>query len=75
MDLTIPYTFYPMALPAPWVWGLFLGAIAVTAVLTWRIARRRSTKQALLLLVPILLGSLVVSSAWGMIITFFTHDI
>jgi hypothetical protein len=45
MDLTIPYTFYPIALPGWIAWILFLTAMAVASVSAWRAAGREGGWQ------------------------------
>ncbi len=67
MDLTIPYTFYPLALPHWIAWILFLLAmLGGVAVGLWRGLR-----------VGLLAGTglLVATMLASMIITFFVHDI
>ena len=74
MDLTIPYTFYPSALPRWLAWNLFgvalLGALAVSIV----VARVKRLWAGVLVFFPILLGLLVVTIIVSMVLTFFIHD-
>ena len=67
MDLTIPYTFYPLALPHWIAWVLFL--LAVLGGLAIGAARgfRPGLLSAVVLLIAIMLAS--------MVITFFVHDL
>jgi hypothetical protein len=75
MDLTIPYTFYPLALPHWIAWLLFLLAMAggvTTGILKGRGRGWRSGLGAGSIgVVGLLAASIVVS----MIITFFVHDL
>lgn len=75
MDWSIPSTFYPMALPAAWMWTLFSLVVASTIVATWVAIGRRGLWRGLLLSVPIAIVSLLTSMLVSMVITFFTHDI
>ena len=73
MDLTIPYTFYPSALPGWIAWTLFLSATALgTGV---GIARGRGWLSGLYAGVLGVAAFLVVSMVVSMIITFFVHDL
>jgi len=75
MDLTIPYTFYPMALPHWMAWMLFLVALAggIAAGLIrsrtrgWMSGVGAALIGGVCVLVTTMLGS--------MIITFFIHDL
>ena len=75
MDLTIPYTFYPSALPHRLAWVLFgvalLGALAASVV----VARVKRPWVGVLVFFPILLGLLVVTVIASMVLTFFIHDL
>lgn len=77
MDLTIPYTFYPIALPHWIAWLLFLLAMAggVGAGVGVLKGRHRGWRSGLCAgsigVVTLLAASMVVS----MIITFFVHDL
>jgi hypothetical protein len=74
LDLTLPYTFYPLALPHWMAWGLFLlavlggGAVGVARGLGrgWLIGMRTGLLGAVTLLVATMVAS--------MVITFFVHD-
>jgi hypothetical protein len=75
MDLTIPYTFYPVALPHWIAWLLFLLAVAGGVGVGRLKGRVRGWRSGLgagsIGLVGLLAASMVVS----MIITFFVHDL
>jgi hypothetical protein len=75
IDLTIPYTFYPLALPHWISWTLVLSAITIGAVAGLVRARLRGWTSGLFAGlvggVCALLASVVVS----MIIAFFVHDL
>ena len=75
MDLTIPYTFYPVALPHWIAWSLFLVAIAGAAVLG--VARGRAQGWPSGVGAALLGGGvfLMVTVLASMVITFFVHDI
>jgi len=75
MDLTIPYTFYPTALPHGLAWGLFGVAILGALAASVEIGRVKRPWVGLLVFVPVLLGLLVVTIVGGMVITFFIHDL
>ena len=74
MDLTIPYTFYPTALPHWLAWNLFgvalLGALTAAVV----VARVKRLWVGVLVFFPILFGLLVVTIIASMVLTFFIHD-
>jgi len=61
VDLTIPYTLYPTALPHPLTWGLFIASFVATGFVSYVINKRRSLKSAVLLFLPILSAFLVLS--------------
>lgn len=75
MDLTIPYTFYPLALPHWMAWGLFLTVVAggtAIGVLRgraggWRAGLRSGLLGGLAFLAASMLAS--------MVIAFFVHDL
>ncbi len=67
MDLTIPYTFYPLALPHWIAWVLFL--LAVLGGLA--IGAARGFRAGLLSAVVLLIATMLAS----MVITFFVHDL
>ena len=75
MDLTVPYTFYPSALPHWLAWSLFgvalLGALAGSVVA----ARVRRRWVGVLVFFPILLGLLVLTIIASIAVTFFLHDV
>jgi hypothetical protein len=75
MDLTIPYTFYPIALPHWIAWLLFLIAIAGGGVAGITRGRAgglvKGIAAALIVGAGILIGTMVAS----MLITFFVHDL
>jgi len=75
MDLTIPYTFYPMALPHSIAWTLFL--VALAGGMAAGLVRGR-TRGWLSGLGAALIGGmciLVATMFASMIITFFVHDL
>ena len=71
MDLTIPYTFYPLVLPGWISWTLFL--IATAGGITIGVARgsRRGWKRGLYAGVVGVVGLLFATMVASMIITFF----
>jgi len=75
MDWTIPHTFYPTALPDPWVWLLFGMACLGTALGVHQVAKRKGGVSAALLSLPIAAASLFTTMTLGMIVAFFVHDI
>jgi hypothetical protein len=74
MDLTIPYTFYPVALPHWIAWTLFtlaiLGGGAVGLSQRFRHGWLRAAGAAIVGT----LGCLFVTVIASMVITFFVHD-
>jgi hypothetical protein len=74
MDLTIPYTFYPLALPHWMAWVLFILAILGGVAAGFRQDARhgwpRRLGVGLLGTSGCLLGTIIAS----MVITFFLHD-
>ena len=72
MDYTIPYTFYPSALPHGLSWGLFALAV-IGSLLVASIAARKRKPQRLLLFIPIFLVFLMITIGISMVITFFIH--
>jgi hypothetical protein len=75
MDLTIPYTFYPLALPYWMAWALFLLAMvggAAAGVARGRVRGWMSGLRAGLLAA---LGLLIVTMIASMAIAFFVHDV
>jgi hypothetical protein len=75
MDLTIPYTFYPLALPHWIAWTLFLLATVGGVCLGFLRGRRGGWLSGLGGGVAAVLGLLAVTMAASMVITFFLHDI
>jgi 4-amino-4-deoxy-L-arabinose transferase-like glycosyltransferase len=75
MDLTIPYTFYPMALPHWIAWMLFLLAMAGGAGVGVLKGRGRGWRSGLGAGSIGVVGLLAVSMVVSMIITFFVHDL
>jgi len=74
MDLTIPYTFYPSAMPHRLAWLLFLLAIGTPLIVCATIAASKRTRLSLILFFPLLVAFVIISMVCGMIITFFTHN-
>ena len=75
MDLTIPYTFYPLALPHWIAWALFSAAIVGAACVGVVARRRGSWARGVgygLVGGAVLLFLTMVAS---MVITFFVHDL
>jgi hypothetical protein len=74
MDLRIPYTFYPIALPHWIAWTLFtlaiLGGGAIGLSQQPQSGWLRSARAAIIGT----LGSLLVTVIASMVITFFVHD-
>jgi hypothetical protein len=74
MDLTIPYTFYPLALPH-WIAGtLFLLALLGGAALGMTRGLERGWLRGILTGVFGAIGFLAVTMVVSMVITFFVHD-
>lgn len=74
MDLTVPYTFYPTALPHWIAWTLFVLAIAggVTAAVVR--TRQHGWVNGLLVGIVSLMGFVIATMVLSMVITFFVHD-
>ena len=74
MDLTVPYTFYPIALPHRIAWLLFL--LALSGGLALGVARGRRSGWVGGIRAGVLGGAglLAASMIAGMVITFFVHD-
>ena len=74
MDLTIPYTFYPIALPHWMAWTLFLiavlGAVIIGTVVTAGRGWFRGVLAGVFSTVVLLAATMMAS----MVITFFVHD-
>lgn len=75
MDLTLPYTFYPLALPHWIAWTLFLSAILSGASVGIVQVVRRGWPRGLRAGALGTVGFLVVTMVASMVITFFVHDI
>jgi formate-dependent nitrite reductase membrane component NrfD len=75
MDLTVPYTFYPLALPHWVAWTLFLASVTAGAVVGAAITWSRGWRAGLLMGSTYLVLFLVVTMGLAMIITLFVHDI
>jgi hypothetical protein len=74
MDLTIPYTFYPVALPHSIAWALFSVALALGGVWGLTKGQREGLRQGVLSGLIVGLGSLFATMLASMVITFFVHD-
>jgi hypothetical protein len=75
MDLTIPYTFYPLALPHWIAWALFSIATGSGAAVGLVRARTRGWPGGLSIGFAAWLVFLFLSVLASMVITFFVHDI
>jgi mannose/fructose/N-acetylgalactosamine-specific phosphotransferase system component IIC len=75
MDWSIPRTFYPVALPAPWMWALFVLACLAAMVGIGLIIKYKGFRTGLLLAVPIAAAMLFASMIASMVVMFFVHDI
>jgi len=75
MDLTVPYTFYPTALPHWIAWMLF--GIAVAGGLGAGVIqmRRRGRVRGVLVGAVSGAGLLIATMIASMVITFFLHDV
>ncbi len=71
VDLTIPYTLYPTALPHTLAWALFVAAIAGAAFVSCVIARVRGLKSAILLFLPVFCVLLVLTIMLSVIYMLF----
>jgi hypothetical protein len=74
MDLTIPYTFYPVALPHWIAWALFLAAVVGGAALGVVRGRAQGWGNGLRVGVIGGAGLLLFTMVASMVITFFLHD-
>ena len=74
MDLSIPYTFYPIALPHWIAWTLFMLALLGGAALGMRRGLERGWLRGILTGVFGAIGFLAVTMVASMVITFFVHD-
>jgi hypothetical protein len=75
MDLTIPYTFYPLTLSGWIAWTLFLAATALGTGVGIARGLGRGWLSGLYAGVLGVAAFLAVSMVASMIITFFVHDI
>ena len=74
MELTIPYTLYPYALPHWLAWVLFSLSIGGSFIVSVMITARKKTRLSVLLFFPLLAVSLIVSIVCSVAIMFFIHD-
>ncbi|HVD32240.1 MAG TPA: hypothetical protein VNC19_01590 [Gemmatimonadales bacterium] len=74
MDLTVPYTFYPLALPHWIAWTLFLFAMLGGAAVGMVRGRGRDWLSGILAGVVGTIGFLAATMIASMVITFFVHD-
>jgi hypothetical protein len=75
MDLTVPYTFYPIALPHWIAWTLFLAAIVGGAAAGVARGRAQGLGSGVRAGVIGGVGLLLVTIVASMVITFFVHDV
>jgi hypothetical protein len=75
VDVTIPYTFYPLALPHWIAWMLFLLAVVVGAVSGLARARTVGWMRGLGVAAMVGAGALIATMMASMVITFFIHDV
>ena len=75
MDLTVPYTFYPTALPHWIAWTLFGIAVAGGLGAGLIQVRRRGWARGVLVGVASGAGLLLTTVIASMVITFFAHDL
>ena len=75
MDLSIPYTFYPSALPASLVWVLFLAALLCAFNIGLLLGRMRNTVVGFLAAIAAFPLFLIISVVISMVIMFFIHDV
>jgi len=75
MDLTVPYTFYPVALPHWIAWVLFLVAVLGGGAVGIVKTRRRGVRLGLWAGALGTLGFLAATMVASMVITFFVHDL
>jgi hypothetical protein len=74
MDLTIPYTFYPVALPRWIAWTLFTLAILGGGATGLSLRSRYGWLRAAGVAIVSTLGCLFATVIASMVITFFVHD-
>jgi mannose/fructose/N-acetylgalactosamine-specific phosphotransferase system component IIC len=75
MDWSIPRTFYPVALPAPWMWALFVLACLAAIAAIGLIIKYKGFRTGLLLAAPIAAAMLFASMIVSMVVMFLVHDI
>lgn len=75
MDLTIPYTFYPLALPHWMAWALFLTVVVGGTVVGVVQARAGGWQAGLRSGLLGGLAFLAASMLASMVIAFFVHDL
>ncbi len=75
MDLTIPYTFYPSALPNEIAWILFVSALLGALVISFLIGKAKRPRFGFLAFVPALIAFLIATMLLSMVIAFFVHDL
>lgn len=75
MDFTVPYTFYPMALPHWMSWILFLLAMLGGTVAGVVKGRGRGWVTGLCAAMIGALGFLAVTMVASMVVAFFVHDL
>ena len=75
MDLTIPYTFYPLALPHWMAWALFLTVVVGGTAIGVVQARAGGWRAGLLSGLLGGLAFLAASMLASMVIAFFVHDL
>ncbi|MGB6045294.1 MAG: hypothetical protein WBF93_19210 [Pirellulales bacterium] len=75
MDLSIPYTFYPSALPASLAWVLFLTALFGAGGIGLLLGRKRNTAVGFLAAIPAFALLLFISMVFSMVLMFFIHDV
>ena len=75
MDLTIPYTFYPTALPHWIAWLLFMLAILGAVAAGFVRARTRGWVGGIGAGLLYGVGFLLLTMLASMVITFFVHDL
>jgi hypothetical protein len=75
MDVTIPYTFYPSALPHWIAWVLFVAAIAGGVGAGIARGQKRGWLSGAVAGVVGSAGFLLATTVLSMVIAFFTHDV
>jgi len=74
MDLTVPYTFYPIALPHWIAWMLFATAVVGGGAIGVARGAGRGWPSGVLAGVCGTIGCLAATMLASMVITFFVHD-